>query len=49
MAMRNRVYHSGEGIVKQNVEETVSGIGEIASNGMRDTDKVILDVMLDNN
>ena len=47
MAMKNRVYQSGEGIVKQNVEDTVSGIGEIASNGMRDTDKVILDVMLD--
>ncbi len=47
MAMHNRSYSAGDGIVKDDIEETVSGIGQIASDGMRDTDKVILDVMLE--
>lgn len=47
MAMYNRSYSAGDGIVKKDIEETVSGVGVIASDGMKDTDKVILDVMLD--
>ena len=47
MAMKGRHYMSGDGIVKSDVEETVSGVGQIASDGMSDTDNVILSVMLD--
>jgi len=47
MAMSGRTYNDGEGIVKENVEKTVSSIGTIAREGMSDTDKVILSVMLE--
>lgn len=46
MAMVGRCYRSGEGIVKDDVEKTVSGIGQIASDGMSETDSVILSVMM---
>ena len=39
-------YRSGDGIVKDDVEKTVSGVGQIASDGMSETDSVILSVML---
>ena len=48
MSLKHRHFHSGEGIVKEDVEATVSAVGQIASDGMRDTDKVILGVMLEN-
>ena len=47
MAMAGRCYRSGEGIVKDDVEKTVSGIGQIASDGMSETDSVILSVMME--
>ncbi len=47
MAMSGRTYNDGEGIVKADVEKTVSSIGTIARDGMSNTDKVILSVMLD--
>ena len=34
------------GIVKENVEDTISGVGEIASKGMASTDESILSVMV---
>ncbi len=46
MAMSNKSYHSGEGLVKDDVEKTISTIGTLASVGMKDTDNVILKQML---
>ena len=46
MAMKGLCYSSGDGIVKEDVEKTVSGVGQIASDGMSETDSVILSVML---
>ena len=46
MAMSNRFFNAGEGIVKDDIEDTVSGVGQIASEGMADTDRIILDIML---
>lgn len=46
MAMDKNNYVSGDGIVKNTLEETINGIGTIASLGMQETDKIILSVML---
>ena len=46
MAMCNSSFSSGDGIVKKNADETISGVGMIASQGMKATDDVILSVML---
>ena len=46
MAMKNRCYSAGEGIVKDDIEDTIASVGEVAAKGMKDTDRVILDVML---
>ena len=37
----------GDGIVKKGVENTIESISRLAKDGMRDTDKAILDIMLD--
>lgn len=37
----------GEGIVQEDIEKTIACIGEIASHGMRSTDREILNVMLE--
>ena len=46
LAMGDDNFLSGDGIVKDNVEDTISGIGEIASVGMVATDESILKVMV---
>lgn len=47
MAACKRVFHSGEGIVKNDVEQTIQSIARMASKGMRQTDEVILQIMVD--
>ena len=47
LAMQNRVFEPGEGIVKGDIEKTIAGIGTVAADGMRETDKVILRIMVD--
>lgn len=47
MAMNGKIFASGEGIVKESVDDTINGVAKIASEGMRGTDKEILSVMLD--
>ena len=37
---------SGDGIVKKGVENTIESVARLAQDGMRDTDKAILDIML---
>ena len=45
--MKRRVFQPGDGIVKDDIEKTIAGIGSIAADGMRETDKVILHIMVD--
>lgn len=47
MAVQDLTFDSGDGIVKEDIEKTIKGVGKIASKGMVETDKVILDVMLE--
>ncbi len=46
MAMKNKVYKSYTGILKDDVEENISAIGRLAKYGMYETDKEILRIML---
>ncbi len=45
LAMNNRSFHCGEGIVMNTVEETIDAVGCMASEGMHTTDQVILELM----
>ncbi|MDY0023976.1 MAG: L-serine ammonia-lyase, iron-sulfur-dependent, subunit alpha [Candidatus Izemoplasmatales bacterium] len=47
LAMENHQYNPLSGILKNSADETILAVGKIASEGMKDTDKVILDLMLD--
>lgn len=47
LAMHDRVFEPGEGIVKGDIEKTIAGVGAVAADGMRETDKVILRIMVD--
>lgn len=47
LAMHNRVFQAGDGIVKADIEKTIAGVGSVAADGMRETDKVILGIMID--
>lgn len=46
MSMANRVFQSGEGLVKSNTENTINSIGQMAREGMEITDEVILKIMV---
>lgn len=41
----NRFY-GGDGIVKKGVENTIRSVGRLAHDGMAETDKEIIDIML---
>lgn len=43
---KNRGFESGEGVVKEDVAQTVAAVSTIAREGMQVTDEVILDVMV---
>lgn len=47
MAMAEKHFHSGEGLIKQNIEATIRSIGRMASEGMVSTDQKILELMLE--
>ncbi len=47
LAMDNKAYAAGDGLVKGDVEATISSVGRIARDGMRETDKEILKIMLE--
>ena len=47
LAMQNRVFEPGEGIVKGDIEKTIAGVGAVAAAGMRAPAKVILRIMVD--
>lgn len=48
LAMDNHSYNPLSGILKDNADETIKAIGKMAQEGMRETDHVILNIMLEN-
>lgn len=44
---KGRGLHCGDGIVGRNIEHTINRVGTLGCNGMRETDEVILGIMLD--
>ncbi len=46
MQMQGREFYGGDGIVVKGVENTISNVGRLASVGMRDTDKEIIQIMV---
>lgn len=47
MALKGRVFAPGEGLVKENVEDTIASVGRMAKTGMKSTDVEILTIMLE--
>lgn len=47
MSMRKRAFQSGEGIVQENIEDTIKSMGYIGRVGMQRTDVEILNIMID--
>jgi L-cysteine desulfidase len=48
MENHDRQFYGGEGIVEKGVENTIRNVGELARDGMRETDKLIIDMMTKN-
>ena len=46
MYLENQQFYSGDGIVTKGVDNTVRNVGILAREGMRQTDKTILEIML---
>ena len=46
MFLENQQFFGGDGIVTKGADKTVSNIGRLAREGMRQTDRTILDIML---
>ena len=49
MYMHDSQFYSGDGIVIKGVENTIRAVSEIAREGMRDTDKKIIHIMMEDN
>lgn len=47
LAMKNKAFQSGEGIVKDDIEDTIKCMGYIGKEAMKDTDEVVLNLMID--
>lgn len=48
MSRQGRCFLSGDGILEDNVENTIENVGDIARNGMRETDEEIIRLMIKN-
>lgn len=48
MSTRSKGFRSGEGLVKDNVEDTIASVGRMGREGMSSTDIEILNIMLEN-
>lgn len=46
LALNQEVLRAEDGIVGHDIEETIKNIGELAQSGMKETDEVILDIMV---
>lgn len=49
MAANGKSFRAGDGLVKNNVEETIDSFGKVGKYGMHQTNEVVLETMLDNN
>ena len=47
MYLEHQQFYGGDGIVTKGVDKTVTNVGRLAREGMRETDKTILQIMLD--
>ena len=47
MYINGNNFKTGEGIVNSGVESTLKNVGKLASRGMVETDKQIVDIMLE--
>ena len=47
MYLKHQEFKAGEGIVKKGVDNTIRNVGRLASKGMKETDKEILNIMLE--
>lgn len=45
MAMENEVVSSQEGIIDEDIDQTIRNLAIIGKDGMRETDKIVLDIM----
>jgi L-cysteine desulfidase len=48
MYLEGQQFYGGDGIVTKGVDNTVYNVGKLAREGMRQTDKTILEIMLSN-
>jgi len=46
MYKRGQQFYGGDGIVTKGVENTINNIGRLGRDGMRDTDREIIRIML---
>ncbi len=47
LALDNKAYLPGDGLIKSNIEDTIASVGRVARDGMKETDKQILKIMLE--
>ncbi len=47
MSLKGRAFHPGEGLVKEDVEDTIRSVGYVGRVGMKQTDVEVLKIMLD--
>lgn len=47
LSKHSHVFHSGEGLVKDDIEKTIASVGRMGRVGMKSTDVEILNIMLD--
>jgi L-cysteine desulfidase len=47
LAMNNKAYLPGDGLIKCNIEDTIMSVGRLARDGMKKTDEQILKIMLE--
>ncbi len=47
LAMENQSYNPFSGIIKKDADATISAVGKLARQGMKETDQVILNIMLE--
>ncbi|MBM6838334.1 serine dehydratase subunit alpha family protein, partial [Clostridium saudiense] len=47
LAMSDQAYRANTGILKEDIEDTITAVGRLGKEGMKETDKKILDIMLE--
>jgi L-cysteine desulfidase len=47
LALKGRVFEANTGILKTDAESTITSVGRVAKEGMKETDRVILSIMLE--